>query len=151
MTNRNPLKQFMITFPQSGDTLKEEFTNSMPDATYACCAQEKHKDGNNHLHLVIVFEKKITKSGLLKHIARAYPNFSKSIHVGPIRSLKHSLDYINKEDTTVYEKGTIPNRKRVKFKNLDVADQERLLNQVAEEFFNREYIRLKIEHENKKN
>jgi hypothetical protein len=43
-------------------------------------------------------EKAITKSKLLSKFKELFPTDNKRIHVQPVRSIKHSLDYIRKED-----------------------------------------------------
>lgn len=141
-SNRNPMKQFFITFPKSGLVTREAFTDSLPDCVYSSCAQESHEDGSPHLHIITVFVEKITKSKLLKHLAKAYPNDNKRIQVQALRSLKHAGDYINKEDTQVYEVGIKP-IKHIPYKRLPQHEKDKIYQRVCKEFFENEVEKLK--------
>lgn len=101
--NRNPVKQWFITFPKSSiaNVTKASFAQTLNEheIKFAHIVQEDHKDDTQHLHAVIQFSTGITKSKLLKWFKDTYPKDNKRIHVCPVRSLKKSLEYCGKEDT----------------------------------------------------
>ena len=106
MPNRNPIKQYFITFPQSGDVSKEDFYRKhqvLGDIAYAKCALESHEDGQPHLHLLLILKKGITKSKMLTFYKDAYPNDNLRIDIAPIRNISASLDYLEKEDDQCLE------------------------------------------------
>lgn len=99
--NRNPIKQVFITFPQSGEVSKQDFLTTLlrfePD--YYKIGQEKHKDGQPHLHCVVRFKNKFSIPFMIKYFSEVYPNDYKRIDFQPIRSIKHAINYTEKEDT----------------------------------------------------
>lgn len=98
--NRNPVKQFFITFPRSEQFTKEMFLETMqrfkPD--YWKISKETHEDGSPHLHGIFRTTNKFSKAFILKYFKKEFPNDYKRIHVGIVRSIKHCLIYIDKED-----------------------------------------------------
>lgn len=106
MTNRNKLKQWFFTFPkwisQDKHTVRDILIANM-DIDYYKVAKESHEDGTPHFHAVIRLRKPLSKAQLLKKFKEIYPNDNKRIHVKPVRSIKHSLQYLSKEDTTPLE------------------------------------------------
>lgn len=98
-TNRNPLKQLFITFPKS-TVDKSIFRDSLLvfDPDYYKIVEEKHQDGSPHLHAVLRLKKKLTKSKVLKKLKESYPEDYKRIDVQSVRSIKHALAYLSKED-----------------------------------------------------
>ena len=102
MTNRNPIRQWSITFPQSGEVSREQFALSFPPAVKLMCCMEEHKEGGLHLHLGIKLKKGITKSKLLRWIERKWPNDYKRIHVQATRNVDCWQDYLSKEDPDPY-------------------------------------------------
>lgn len=105
MTNRNPVKQLFITFPQSGSIDKHQFRDALlrfePDYYKIC--QETHKDGNPHLHAVVRFKNKYSRAFVIKYFKEKYPDSYKRIDVKPVRSIRNALAYISKEDTNPLE------------------------------------------------
>lgn len=111
ITNRNPILQWFITFPKSGDVSKiafSDFLTKVKPIQYLKAVSETHSDGTPHLHVIVKFKKGITKSQFLNEIQLSYPNDNKRIQVEPIRSLDHTIDYIDKEDTEPYILGRKP-------------------------------------------
>lgn len=102
-TNRNPIKQWSITFPKSGIVTREEFVKSFPPHDEVICSMEEHEDGSPHLHLAIKLKKGLSKCGMLKWIQAKWKNDYKRIDIEPTRSLKQWKDYIMKEDPEAYE------------------------------------------------
>lgn len=97
--NRNKMKQFFVTFPKSKidkhefrDVLSPELVN------WYMIVEEKHKDGTPHLHALYKLKDGITKSQLLKIYKQKFPDDYMRIDVKPVRSLKHSIAYLSKED-----------------------------------------------------
>lgn len=102
MNNRNPVRQWSITFPQSGDVGRQAFADSFPPATALKCCREEHKEDGHHLHLGIKLKKGISKSKMLKWIAKKWPNDYKRIDVQATRSIECWDEYISKEDPECY-------------------------------------------------
>jgi len=100
-SNRNPVKQVFITFPKSTVdkiTFRDIFLKFTP--VYYKVVEEKHKDGTPHLHAVIKFKDKFSCSHILKHCKAHFPDDWKRIDIKPVRSIRHALDYLSKEDTS---------------------------------------------------
>lgn len=102
MTNRNRIKNWAITFPQT-ECERETFVDTMPPYDECICAREEHKEGGFHLHLGITLKKGITKRKLLDWIKLRWPKDYKRIDVQPTRSIKLWSDYIQKEDPVAYK------------------------------------------------
>lgn len=112
MKNRNPVKQWFITFPQVGDvTTKATFGKRLPPAEYTFCCEEEHKEGGLHLHLIIKLKKGISHSNLVKWIGAKFPEDWKRIHFEPVRNLENAKAYCNKEDPSPHEEGEIVKRR----------------------------------------
>lgn len=104
-SNRNPIKQWFITFPQSDKNTKINFLYSLFDKDNienGIAVEEKHADGNPHLHLAIKLKKGISKSKLLEIITREYPNDFKRIKIEAIRNLSKSYAYLTIPDKEKY-------------------------------------------------
>jgi len=99
-SNRNPIKQWFITFPQT-DTTRQAFLESFPPYELGMVAQESHQDGGLHLHMLIVLKKALTKSKLLQYIQRKWPDDYKRINVQITKSKSDVADYLHKEDSEV--------------------------------------------------
>lgn len=112
MTNRNPVKQWEITFPKVIPSVtKDTFHTYFPPAEYSICCLEEHKDGTPHLHLGIKLIKGITHAKLIKWLEAKFPDDWKRIHVSPIRSWDHFNDYCKKEDPTPFLQGQLEKKK----------------------------------------
>lgn len=114
--NRNPLQWCFLTFPQCGDVTKVDFRDRMDPLgpyEFECYVQETHEDGNFHLHALVKFTNKITKSKILNHIKKTYPNDYKRIDVGRIirgSTPWNAHQYLLKEDPDPLTYGTAPER-----------------------------------------
>jgi len=97
--NRNPITQWFWTFPQTSVT-KEQFKDSLAvfKPKYTHIVRESHSDGNFHLHAVCQFDGSYSKAHLIKTVKVLYPADYKRIDVAPIRSLRHAIAYLGKED-----------------------------------------------------
>lgn len=106
MPNRNPVKQFFITFPKSNID-KVEFRDSLLrfEPSYYKVCEEQHKDGTPHLHAVVKFKNKYSKAFVLKYFKEKYPEDYKRIDVEIVRSIKNSITYLSKEDDNPLESG----------------------------------------------
>lgn len=106
MTNRNKIKQWFLTYPQwkneSKLDVRDKLLSSYNIDYYKVC-KETHEDGNPHFHAVIRLRVPMSKSQIIKKFKDIYPNDYKRIDVKPVRSIKHSLQYLSKEDTTPLE------------------------------------------------
>ncbi len=116
--NRHKVKKYFITFPKSTLTrsefyviLSEEYST---DILYFKCVQESHKDGTPHLHLIVIFRVGVSKPNMLKFFKRKLPNDNKRIKVEVLRSLKHALVYLDKEDKNPLVVGIVPTSDRLK-------------------------------------
>jgi len=100
--DRNPRKRWFITFPQCGDIGKKQFAELLANE-FACakyiCVEEKHADGNPHLHLLVELNGSVPKSNLLKWAERAYPNDYKRLDFEGVRAWNAARDYITKPGT----------------------------------------------------
>ena len=110
--NRNPVKQWFLTFPQTPVT-KHEFRDALlplkPEFYHI--VQETHKDGGFHLHACVKLVGGYSKPYLLKHFKATFPDTYKRIDFKPVRSMKHALAYLSKEDTEpLFNKTWTPTR-----------------------------------------
>ncbi len=105
--NRNPRKQWFITYPQWPSTDRNAIIQPYSDYDYYIVCREKHKDQNTHYHLLIRFVNTHTKKDLIEFVKRAYPNDWKRIHINPVRNLKAAIQYCKKEDTAYMESGNV--------------------------------------------
>lgn len=104
--NRNKIKQWFITYPQWLKQGKIEIRDQLISAysiDYYKVCKETHEDGNPHFHAVIRLKNPMSKSQIIKRFKDSYPNDYKRIDVKPVRSIKHSLQYLSKEDTSPLE------------------------------------------------
>jgi len=105
-SNRNPVKQFFITFPKSQiDKLSFRDCLLRFDPDYYKIAEEHHKDGTPHLHAVMRTKNSYTKKFLIDHFKTIYPEDYKRIDVETVRSIKQALKYLSKEDVSPLESG----------------------------------------------
>ncbi len=112
--NRNPIKQWELTFPQIGSiTTKQQFHEELPPSEYSICALEQHSDGGEHLHLGIKLKKGISHSKLIKYLTSKYPEDWKRIHISPIKNWDNWNDYCKKEDPEVVVTGTLEKKKKI--------------------------------------
>lgn len=102
MNNRNSIKSWSLTFPQT-EVGREEFAKSFPPYEEVICSREEHKEGGYHLHLGIKLLKGITKVNMLKWIRVKYPGDYKRIDVQATRSIRCWTDYISKEDVNRFQ------------------------------------------------
>lgn len=104
--NRNKIKQWFITYPQwlkqGKMDVRDNLISSYGIDYYKIC-KETHEDGNPHFHAVIRLREPMSKSQIIKRFKDTYPNNYKRIDVKPVRSIKHSLQYLSKEDTSPLE------------------------------------------------
>lgn len=106
MTNRNPIKQVFITLPHSHidkHTLRDFLLQFTPE--YYLVVEEKHKDGTPHLHAVCKFKNKYSCTHIINKFKDVYPNEYKRFDVKPVRSIKNSIKYLSKEDTSPLTNG----------------------------------------------
>lgn len=104
-TNRHPIQKFFVTFPKSGEITKTVFLKICKELhlTYYIVCKETHEDGSPHLHALLWFKSKKTKSRLLKFFKEKFPNDNKRIHVESVRNFKATIEYCKKEDSQYIE------------------------------------------------
>jgi len=106
--NRNPIKQWFVTFPQvNGVIEKEEFHKMFPPSDYSLTAKEEHENGGYHFHMILKLVKGITKSNMIKWIKAKFPEDYKRIDVQTIRNLDDAITYCNKEDPQPITTGSL--------------------------------------------
>lgn len=110
--NRNPVKQWFLTFPKSPVT-KHAFRDSLLplNLEFYHIVEESHQDKSKHLHACVKFVGGLSLAYLLRHFKGVYPESYKRIDFQPVRSMKHALAYLSKEDTApLFNKNWVPNR-----------------------------------------
>lgn len=106
--NRNPIKQWFITFPQVAEIeTKSEFVEKLPPSVYSICCEEEHKDGGKHLHIAVKLKKGISTSRMVKWIMEKYPEDWKRIHFKAVKKMEDCVDYCNKEDPKSFVTGSL--------------------------------------------
>lgn len=126
--NRNPVKQMFITFPHSNIdkiTFRNILLQLEPDYYKIC--EETHKDGTPHLHAVIRYKNKYSKSYVLKFLEKEFPDDYKRIDVETVRSIKNALGYLSKEDPTPLESGPFEETRGMTYQRV----YEKISNQFA--------------------
>lgn len=118
-TNRNPIKHYFVTFPQSGQITRNQFFDvlNFKPLDYYLVALESHADGNPHMHAVLAYKKGVTRAQFLKQLKLQYPEDYKRIKIESWRTLK--TDYLRKEDETPLEGGKLPG-KTLKYNKRDI-------------------------------
>lgn len=103
-SNRNPIKQWFITFPKSTCSRNDflDFLRCNP-LSYFLVAEEAHQDGTPHLHACIQMKKGISKSRYLKEFKVQYPQDNKRIQLQVVRSMADVINYCKKEDYDLLE------------------------------------------------
>lgn len=121
--DRNPRNKWFITYPQSGELSKEEFA-AIFEENFPCkkymLAQEKHKDGEPHLHMLVELEGKSNKTALLDWAKKNFAGEEKRIDFEGVRSWQASVDYLTKP-------GRYGAKGKEKMKSADDQDQEPLI------------------------
>jgi hypothetical protein len=92
---RMQCKNFFLTFPQCPTTkevAQERIKAKWPECRSLVC-QENHKDGNNHLHILLQFEEKlhVRKSDYFDFIGGQHGKYE------PARNIRKSVEYITKK------------------------------------------------------
>ncbi len=113
--NRNPIKNWAITFPKSGNISRMAFVNSWPPYKGYGIGQEKHKDGSPHLHLLLRLKKPLSISKMVKWVKIKYPDDWKRIHMKPVQNITLWRDYIKKEDPDYIEENIEIKPKRPRY------------------------------------
>lgn len=106
MVNRNPVKQWFITFPrwnEYGDI--KEFEKISPKSSWGYAVKESHEDGGIHYHLMLKLIKGITKSKMLEYWKNMFPNDYKRIDCEGTKDVRAAYNYLGKEQLEVYEWG----------------------------------------------
>jgi len=92
---RMQCKNFFLTFPQCPTTkevAQERIKEKWPGCLSLVC-QEKHKDGNNHLHILLQFDRplNIKRSDFFDFIGGQHGKYE------PARNIRKSVEYITKK------------------------------------------------------
>lgn len=143
MTNRNKVKNWAITFPQSGDVSRQGFVDSMPLADAYVCVMETHIEGGVHLHLGITLKHGLSKSNLLKWVKNKWENDYKRIDIQAVRSIRQWTEYIMKEDPEPLVLEKVISRKKRIFKDLDTMYKANKIETVRVMFL--EWVRARAE------
>ena len=106
MVNRNPVKQWFITFPRWNEYEDiKVFEGMAPKSKWGYVVKESHEDGGIHYHLMLKLAKGITKSKMLAYWQDKFPNDYKRIDVEPTKDFRAAHAYLQKEKLDVYEWG----------------------------------------------
>lgn len=150
MGNRNCVKQFFITFPNSsGVCTKETFLSCVWTDTQLdsfCVVEEHHESGEPHLHANIKLKYGMPKQKVLKKMERCFPNDYKRIDVRPTRETpdKARQGYLSKEgspEDCFYKKDLRGKRNFLEW--LIYAGNKRGFNLVEQCMFNERYAELR--------
>lgn len=92
---RMQCKNFFLTFPQCPTTkevAQERIKAKWPECRSLVC-QENHKDGNNHLHILLQFDDKlfVSRSDYFDFIGGQHGKYE------PARNIRKSVEYITKK------------------------------------------------------
>lgn len=85
--NRNPIRNYFITFPKCNGS-KEDFVHKVfPKENVNRCSvfEEKHEDGSPHYHLIIQLNKGIPWKKVVDLYVEHYPNDYKRIQIQKMR------------------------------------------------------------------
>lgn len=113
MVNRNPIKQWFITFPQWEEYSDiRTFKKMVPETDWGLVVKESHENGGIHYHLCCRLVRAMSRANLLKWFMKKFPTNFKRIDFDPTKSLtpegnigKGALDYLHKEQLDIYEWG----------------------------------------------
>lgn len=100
-------KKFLITWPKSDQLTPEIIKNYMEDIgeiEYACICQEKHQDGIDHHHALLMFKNRIRKKGNPFNCHECKSNVKK---LRTFKDCKKALKYV-KKDGVYIEIGKAP-------------------------------------------
>lgn len=116
-SNRNPVKQWFFTFPHSStDDLKvskHQFRDFLIQfkPNFYHIVRETHEDGSPHLHACVRFTGGYSFANIMKKLKLQYPNSYKRIDIKPVRSMKHAIGYLSKEDKNPLTTGTFESKR----------------------------------------
>ncbi len=105
-TNRHPKKQWFITYPKWEGT-RESIIEAYSGYDYYIVCKETHADGTPHYHICIKFVKPIKQSHIIDMVKRTYPNDWKRVHIKPVRNIKATIEYCQKEDNEYITEGSV--------------------------------------------
>jgi len=105
-TNRHPKKQWFVTYPK-WDSTRQAIIADYSNYDYYIVCQEQHKDGTLHYHICIKFVKPTKKQHILDMVKRTYPNDWKRVHIQPVRNIKATIEYCQKEDNEYITEGSV--------------------------------------------
>lgn len=109
MNNRNPIKQWEITFSQT-DLERQALIDALPPSSYSICAMEEHANGGFHLHCGVKLKHGISFKKLREYIIAKFPDDYHRIHMSAIRDWNDFIDYCKKEDPNPVINGTLAKR-----------------------------------------
>lgn len=105
-TNRHPKKQWFITYPKWEGT-RESIIEAYSGYDYYIVCKETHADGTPHYHICIKFVKPIKQNHIIDMVKRTYPNDWKRVHIKPVRNIKATIEYCQKEDNEYITEGSV--------------------------------------------
>lgn len=113
-SNRSAHQWCFFTFPQCQQVTKENYLSvirELGDLEFYCIVKESHEDGSPHLHALVKYVQPITKSKVINHLKKKYPDDYKRQHVGKICRKStpwNAWQYLLKEDTNPLTDGEPP-------------------------------------------
>jgi len=111
-------KKFFLTFPQNTTAKETALANiklHLPEYLWVMISQEKHQDGETHLHIGIEFKEKLRtrKVDYFDCIASKHGNYQ------TMRSAAGTVEYLKKEDPEPLCDGAVPSESKQKVKTTD--------------------------------
>lgn len=132
MANRNPIRQWFITFPQcNGKESRESFSGKFPPSDYSITAEEAHEEGGTHLHMGIRLIKGLSQAKLHKWIEAKWPEDYKRIHFKPVKGWENTIAYCNKEDPYTRTRGDFVVKKHMTLEEALRNDEEKRASRKA--------------------
>lgn len=102
------LRYHFITIPHTTIEKKDIYDNllKLKSVTYMRICKEKHKDGEDHLHLIVACKNKVKT--LMNKIILCKGEVVGQIDFKEVKSMGAALQYLEKEDKEILEYGDVP-------------------------------------------
>lgn len=106
MVNRNPCKQWFLTFPQWQNYADiKEIKTILPECTWGMACKESHENGGIHYHVTCKLKMNKSRTQLVKWFTNKCPENWKRIHFDPVKDIYNCINYMDKDPLDVFEWG----------------------------------------------